>query len=47
MSFEQNSIAITETLRMIQLLDLIKSYHYSNQPNIEKNIDKLCTMLCV
>ena len=37
MSFEQNSIAITETLRMIQLLDLIKSYHYSNQPNIEKN----------
>ena len=37
MSYEQSSIAVTETRRMIQLLDMIKFYSYSNQPNIEKN----------
>ena len=37
MSYEQSSIAITETRRMIQLLDMLKFFSYSNQPNIEKN----------
>ena len=37
MSYEQSSTAVTETRRMIQLLDIIKFFSYSNQPNIEKN----------
>ena len=37
MSYEQSSTAVTETRRMIQLLDMLKFFSYSNQPNIEKN----------
>ncbi len=34
MSYEQISNSIKDLLRMIQLIDLIKAYNYSNQPNI-------------